>query len=215
MGTQHGRDATDAPLHNLPDRRDAAATRLRLLEAVGELMVERRLDWELADVATQAGTAVATAYRHLGSKDEALDLYMRRLVDDLAERLQTVRDTHVGQAAILAMCREWVELACEWGPAAVYVRSPRGLVERMHAADPILERIWTVVQPAVTEAIERGELPPQHVEYAVVVWLTLLDERVVVDLHRYLGWSPSRIADHLGTTLLRGLGADGPGPDGP
>jgi hypothetical protein len=38
------------------------------------------------------------------------------------------------------------------------------------------------------------------------MWITLFDERVLVDLHVSLGWTWERISQHLSATLLAALG---------
>jgi hypothetical protein len=39
------------------------------------------------------------------------------------------------------------------------------------------------------------------------MWVTIFDERVVMDLTGTLGWSTATAADHLTDALLRTLGA--------
>lgn len=183
-------------------RSDARATREALLAAVGRLLAERGLDFGVGDVARWAGTSLATAYRHLPSKEAAIDRYLTMLVDDWEWHLAEATSGLEGWDRFVAACRVWVERAWDWGRSAVFVRSPAGIIQRHQSGDPIVEANWRQLQPIVEELIGRGDIPEQSVDYAVLLWNTLFDERVIVDLAR-LGWSSEEIARSL-TGTLRG-----------
>ena len=68
-----------------PLRKDAQLNRQRLLTAAGELFAERGLDVTLNDIAHQAGVGVGTAYRRFANKDEVIDAYFERKLDQVAE----------------------------------------------------------------------------------------------------------------------------------
>lgn len=105
------------------------------------------------------------------------------------------------------LCRVWVETALQWGPAAVYLRSPLGVLQRYREGNPLLARVIAVTTEILAAVIEAGGLPPQDVEYASFVWITLFDERNVVDLHQAAGWPAEVIAERLTETLMAALGA--------
>jgi hypothetical protein len=50
-----------------------------------------------------------------------------------------------------------------------------------------------------------GALPEQDLRYAVLMWVTIFDERVVVDLTGSLGLTPDEAADQMTATLLSAL----------
>lgn len=197
-------------------RSDAAATRRQLVEAVGELLSERGREFGLADVAARSRTSLATTYRHLGSLDQAVTMYLESLVTGWAEAVTRAAGSTVGVERLTAICRAWVRQADEWGPAAVWIRSPWGLVERYTAQDQVVTTNWAVLAPVVQQLVALGRVPPQPVEYAVLMWNTIFDERVIMDLRRGAGWSQRRVTRWLTQSLLQVLAhpatTTGPGP---
>jgi AcrR family transcriptional regulator len=189
-----------------PLRKDALATRRQLLEAVGRLLEHRGIDFNLSDVAREAGCSTATAYRHFADKSDALEQVIETFsssVFDQAEDLSALGP----RERLEGLCSVWVETAIEWGPAAVYLRSPLGVLQRFRTGNPLLVRVMAVTSEILDTLVESGELPEQDTEYASFVWITLFDERNVVDLHHTAGWSAKVIAEHLTATLLAALGA--------
>src|SRR3954449_8852989 len=73
-------DPTDRPL-----RKDAERNRERLLTTAGELFAERGLDVTLHDIAHRAGVGVGTAYRRFANKEEVIDAYFERKLDEVAQ----------------------------------------------------------------------------------------------------------------------------------
>jgi AcrR family transcriptional regulator len=73
-------DGTDRTL-----RKDAERNRQRLLTAAGELFAERGLDITLHDIADRAGVGVGTAYRRFANKEEVIDAYFERKLDEVAQ----------------------------------------------------------------------------------------------------------------------------------
>src|SRR3954468_18693881 len=100
-------DDADRPL-----RKDAELNRQRLLTAAGELFAERGLDVTLNDIAHHAGVGVGTAYRRFANKEEVIDAYFERKLDQVAELAdEALQDpdpwnglvTYVEQASALQM----------------------------------------------------------------------------------------------------------------
>jgi hypothetical protein len=56
-------------------------------------------------------------------------------------------------------------------------------------------------------AVEAGVIPAQDLSYATLLWVTLFDERVVLDLTHTRGLSPAAAADWLANALLASLRA--------
>jgi AcrR family transcriptional regulator len=186
-------------------RADAAATRRQLTDVVGQLLAERGREFGLAEVAARSGSSLATVYRHLGSVDRAIAAYLADLVDGWVVAVEHAADGLTGQARMRAVCQAWVRQADMWGPAAVWIRSPSGIVERYGARDPVVTANWRVLAPVVDEMVALGEIPPQPIEYAVLMWNTIFDERVILDLRRAAGWSSRRVARWLTESLWQVL----------
>jgi len=94
----------------------------------------------------------------------------------------------------------------------VYLRSPRGFLARLADGDPFITGLYEHLGRLLRTAIRAGVLPRQDVRYAVLIWVTIFDERVVVDLVGDLGLSPRQAARRMTRTLLAALaGERGPG----
>ncbi|KAA9162604.1 TetR/AcrR family transcriptional regulator [Amycolatopsis acidicola] len=180
-------------------RRDTARTRDRLLDTAGRLLAERGLAFSLPDLAKAGGVATATVYRHFEDIRDVHREFYYRLIDQLVAALKAVPGD--GTRRFADTCARWVELAQHWGRAATRIRSPEGFLERVRAGDPPTSELHAALAPVVRELIASGEIPDQDTDYAILVWITLFDERVIVDLTE-LGWPVSRIAQTLSASVL-------------
>lgn len=192
--------------NGLPLRKDALATRLQLLEAVGRLLEHRGIDFNLSDVAREAGCSIATAYRHFDDKADALEQVIETFSSSVFDQAEALAGLEPRQR-FEGLCRMWVETAIRWGPAAVYLRSPLGVLQRFRAGNPLLARVMGVTAEILQALVDAGDLPDQDIEYASFVWITLFDERNIVDLHHAAGWSGDVVTERLTATLLAALGA--------
>lgn len=189
-----------------PRRGDARLRRAALLAAVGELLAERGTGFSLAEAAGLAGVSTATAYRNFADTGSAVDAFFADLIAELLAAFDRLPAQDDPIAMIRAACREWVAQASRWGAAAVHVRSPRGVLARRGAADPFVGGLYDRLDTLVEAAVASGRVPPQDVRFAVLMWVTIFDERVVVDLTHTLGWSVDEAAEQLTGALLRVLG---------
>jgi AcrR family transcriptional regulator len=187
-------------------RRDSLASRRDLLEAVERLLAKQGSRFSLIDLAAEAGVSTATAYRHFPDAEASLDAYYRQLVERLVIHLEAVPAAPDALRRFVAVCELWVEEAVSWGPAVVHVRSSRGFLQRLQAGDPVIGRLFDALAPMLAGLVDGGFIPASSAEYGVLVWVTVFDERVVVDLHDSLGWPPARIAAELTGSVLRALG---------
>ncbi|MEV0901726.1 TetR/AcrR family transcriptional regulator [Actinoplanes sp. NPDC049802] len=192
-----------------PRRGDARLRRAALLAAVGELLAERGPGFSLAEAAGLAGVSTATAYRNFSDTASAVDAFFAELIADLLEAFDRLPEATDPLDGVRAVCREWVAQASRWGAAAVHIRSPRGVLARRGAEDSFVGGLYERLARLVEAAIESGGVPRQDVRFAVLMWVTIFDERVVVDLTRTLGWSAEEAAEHLTGALLRVLGGVG------
>jgi AcrR family transcriptional regulator len=201
-------------------RSDALASRRALLNAVQRLLTvdgESFSLFTLTELAAEAGVAVATAYRHFPDPATALECYHTELVRELFEEIGAATAAGEGTAAparerFHGACRIWVRRSAEWAPAAVRVRSARGILARLRSGDELMALIRDVLGPIVEALVADGELPPVEAEFAVLVWCTLFDERVLCDLLLTSGWSERRVVDRLARSVLGALGGS---PDSP
>lgn len=186
---------------SVPLRRHSKANRLLLMRAVADLLAERGMSFSLTDVAERAGTSVATSYRHLRSREAAVETFVGGLWMEWSERMDEAIADREPIQQLHAACLTWTKFWLEWGEAALVVRPTRGVIERHREADEDIERIWGVVATILDGLVAAEEIPEQSIEYAALVWITLLNERVVLDLHR-AGWSARTIAESLAVSLL-------------
>lgn len=180
-------------------RRDTARTRDRLLDVAGELLAESGVGFSLPDLARASGVATATVYRHFDDVRDVHSEFYYRLIDELVAELTGI--TSRGTERFNTIGRRWVDLAIQWGRAATRIRSSEGFLERVAAGDPPTSALYAALAPVVEELVESGAIPKQDLNYAVLLWITVFDERVIVDLAE-LDWPPRRISRALSASLL-------------
>jgi AcrR family transcriptional regulator len=183
-------------------RRDAAATRETLLDAAGRIIQAQGQAFGLPDVAREAGLGMATVYRHFADVPELVEEYQARIIRDLTSALRAVpRDVGVRQRFGL-MCERWVERADQWGPAAIRIRSHLGVLERLRQGDPGIGELYATLEPVMRAMVAEGEVPGQSLDYAVLMWVTVFDERLILELRQTLGLTARQTADRLAVAAL-------------
>jgi len=187
-------------LHHVP-RRDARDNRDALLAAVASLLAEHGPGFALTEVAERAGLSKATAYRHFPGPDEAIEAYFETLTAGLTAAFDALGP----QAGIEQLCAEWVRQAAGWGPAAVYLRSPRGFLARLDDGDEFIRALYARLERCLNAAILAGVIPSQDLRYAVLLWITIFDERVVVDLTASEHLTRAQATERLTATLFAAL----------
>lgn len=185
-------------------RRDTARTRHRLLDSAGELLAERGVGFSLPDLARASGVATATVYRHFDDVREVHREFYYRLMDELVDELTAIPGRGTQRFDKIGEC--WVDMAIHWGRAATRIRSSDGFLERVGAGDPPTSALFAALAPVVEELVEDGAIPGQDLDYAVLLWITIFDERVIVDLAGR-GWSPRQTSGTLSASLLAALRA--------
>lgn len=181
-------------------RRDTARTRDRLLDAAGELLAERGPGFSLPDLARASGVATATVYRHFGDVRDVHQEFYYRLIHGLVAELAAIPPGR-STARFERIGERWVDVAIDWGRAATRIRSSEGFLERVTAGDPPTTLLYTTLAPMVGELVEDEVIPEQDLDYAVLLWITMFDERVIVDLAA-LKWPPRRISRTISASLL-------------
>lgn len=179
-------------------RRDTARTRDKLLDSAGELLAEKGVGFSLPDLARASGVATATVYRHFEHVRDLHRAFYYRLIDELVAELTAVPGR--GMPRFDKLGQRWVDLAIHWGRAATRIRGSEGFLERVRAGDPPTSALYAALSPVIEELVEDGAIPEQDIDYAVLLWITVFDERVIVDLAE-LGWPPRRVSRALSASL--------------
>src|SRR5262249_27191364 len=154
-------------------RSDARRSRDAIFAAVAALLAEQGPGFTLTDAARRAEVSTATAYRHFASTDEAIAAYYEHLCAGLIKSLEAIGsgDGDAGaEAEIRAICLEWATQAADWGPAAVYVRDPRGFLDRLDAGDSFITAMYRRLADALRRAASAGVIPgDSDLRYATLV----------------------------------------------
>ncbi len=187
-------------------RRDSQAVHDRLLDGAAELVAERGPHFSLPELARQAGVGTATVYRHFADVEQVGERLFARILGGLVERLEALAaEPGTARERMSRICLTWVEAGASWGPAAVRLRRTEGVLERRRVGDPLIERLLDALGTVLEDLITEGEVPDQGRDYALLVWITLFDERVFVDLLGETNWSASQIASVLESSVLGAL----------
>lgn len=192
-------------------RSDTQRTRDRMLDAMEVLLEEHGLDFSLPDLAREAGVATATVYRHFDDLADLRAAFYERVVATLVAEFESLALRYRGLALFEQICFAWVDLSRSWAKAATFIRSAEGYLERVRAGDPLVVALHErALGVAIDQLIEDGAIPRQDRDYAILLWITIFDERVVVDLTSTLAWSIERVAAVLQASLLAALRSPSP-----
>ncbi|HEY0475005.1 MAG TPA: TetR/AcrR family transcriptional regulator [Kribbella sp.] len=184
-------------------RSDSLRTRERLLDAAAELLRRKGTAFTLPELARESGLSTATTYRHFDDVHAVFDAYYGRILGDLIDRFEAAATDAEPIKAFDNICRVWARGAVEWGRAATHIRSAEGFLERAaRGDDPMLLKLFSTLSVTVRDLVDAGAVPEVDIDYAVLMWVTIFDERVVVDLVETLGWTAERIGRTLGGSVL-------------
>ncbi len=192
-----------------PSRRsDAQRYRDRLLDAAGELMEADGPNFTLPELARRAGVGTATAYRHFADIDQVHTGFETRSVAGFVQALREIDATPDHPIEwFRKVCDCWAERGITVAAPARFVRSATGFLDRLGHADPAMSAVAGTLRAVLQALIGARIVPDQDEDAALLLWITLFDERVVVDLARAHGWTSRRISDYLGTAVLGALGS--------
>ncbi|WP_147404334.1 TetR/AcrR family transcriptional regulator [Nocardia panacis] len=186
-------------------RSDARRSRSMLVDAVGGLLVAGRLGFSIPELAGAAGVGVATAYRHFATPQDAMLAFQRRAIERLVLALGAVEPDGSPFARFRECCRAWVAETSTWGPALRHIRSSKGFIERLGAGDEAVLALHDLLAGVLGPLVAQEE----NLTYAVLLWITLFDERVVYDLAVVCGWPPELVTTRLTAALVGALGIGG------
>ena len=180
-----------------PARSDSRLTRDRLVEAVaGYIALHGREPMRMDDVAQHAGVSQATAYRYFASLDQLVRAHVLQLPEYAAAAF--ARGDRPDQEPFERFRRwnaAWVGACLHYGPTAVHLRSPEGFLARRRSGDPAVVSVCEQVEPLLHDLVD----DPLAV---LMVWNAVSDPREVLDLHRTLRWSATRIANFVTEVTL-------------
>jgi hypothetical protein len=101
-----------------------------------------------------------------------------------------------------AVCARWADQALSWGPAYVYARSPRGILERLYAGDDMIVRLCDLLRPALEALAASGHIADINLDFGLLVWITIFDERALLDMRDGLGLSSGQLAEAASQAVL-------------
>lgn len=196
-------------------RRDTARTHDVLLDAVGTLLESQGPTFTLPELARAADVGQATVYRHFSDVYDAYGQFYRRLLHELTDLLVAVPADLDAHTRFTRACRAWLDLVIRWGRSAASIRSTEGFIERVARAEPDSVALHDALAGFVTELITAGKVGEQDVSAAVLVWISLFDERNVIDLREGHRWKKAQVENYLTACVLgalRAAGGDAPAP---
>ncbi|WP_196814411.1 TetR/AcrR family transcriptional regulator [Nocardia sp. BMG111209] len=187
-------------------RSDAQRSRVLLVGAVGSLLTAGRVGFSVPELAAEAGVGVATAYRHFPTPQDAMQAFHRRAIEQLLEAFGAIGDGLAPAERFRRVCRTWVEQATQWGAAIRYIRSSQGFVERLAAGDESIVALHDTLAGVLDALARDGRSAEPDIGYAVLLWITIFDERVVYDLTEHRHWSIDEATDRLTRAVAGALG---------
>ncbi|MFF0223312.1 TetR/AcrR family transcriptional regulator [Streptomyces sp. NPDC004629] len=201
--------STPRPVRHRKLRADTERTRNRLLDVLGDMLQSGEENISLPALAKRAGVSTATAYRHFDHASEIRQAFYERTLETLLLELRRLSQSYRGAELYQRICETWVELGADWARTATLIRSPVGFVERLRSGDGMATDFMNIFAPVIQQMIDDGTIPDQEIEYAVLMWVTLFDERVFADLLDTFGWSTATAARTLSASLMSVLKSRG------
>lgn len=190
------------------ERSDRLRMRQRLLDALAGILETDGLGFTMPQLARVAGVSTATVYRHFDDLEELRSEFYNRIFESVIAEMTRLSVEHEGMELFRALCRAWVELELPWARAATVIRSPEGIIERVHRGDQLSSAYHGLVSAAVSELIDIGEVPQQSLDFAALMWMTIFDERVFVDMTGPMSLSAQETSERLGDAVLAVLRRD-------
>ncbi|WP_280269993.1 hypothetical protein [Nocardia wallacei] len=187
-------------------RSDAQRSRVLLVDAVHSLLHAGRVGFSIPELAAAAGVGVATAYRHFATPQDAMQAFHRRAIEQLVGALAAVEGDLDPVERFHRCCGTWVAQAMQWGSAVRFVRSSKGFVERLADGDPSITALHDMLAEVLIALAREAKTTEFDVTYAVLLWITIFDERVVYDLTEHRHWNATEVTDHLTRAVAGALG---------
>jgi AcrR family transcriptional regulator len=196
------------PTPGFPLRSDSRRTRTTLIEAIGTYVSEHGgTPDRLADLAAHSGISLATVYRHFSSVDELVQAHVVQLPERTAHLFDASNRRHGRQlddyGRLHTWNESWVRASLEFGPTAVYLRSPMGFLSRRRSGDATVMFVCRHVEPLLQPFTDKHH----DVVALLTTWNAVSDPREILDLRSTARWSAQRIASYITETTLARMSA--------
>lgn len=191
------------------ERRDAAESRGKILDAARALFSERGVEAvSMYEIGRAAGVGQGTVYRRYEHKGALCMALLRESADLFAEKtrkwLETTEEPAPGQLKYLIS--QLVYFNEENAPLLGAIRDAAGGERRSEMySNPFYGWLRATVATLLQRGVDQGELPTLDVEYLSDAVLAPLNIDLYLFQRQELGMSPERIASSLQKLLLNGL----------
>lgn len=195
---------------NVPERRDAAANRQRILHVAEMLFAERGVEAvNMADIAEEAGVGKGTLYRNFGNKGELclalMDTQLREFQDiQLANMREQAENGMPYLEQLARFLKALVQFSSIHMPLLYEVQQAGGILGRRETQRPHFWQYMTA-RGLLRSAINSGELPRDlDAAYVAEALLAPLSPHTFRFQRDVLGFDEERIAAGM-RLFLRGL----------
>lgn len=191
------------------ERRDAAESRSKILDAARKLFSERGVETvSMYEVGREAGVGQGTLYRRYEHKGALCVALLHERTEDFTERLRgrlEVSDDPVrGQLEYLIL--RLAEFNEENAPLLGAIRDAAGGMRRSNMYhNPFYQWLRETVAVLLERGVRRDELPNLDVEYLSHAILAPLNIDLYLFQRHELGMEPDRITSSLQVLLFNGL----------
>lgn len=191
------------------ERRDAAESRRRVLDAATFLFEERSVDAvNMYEIGREAGVGQGTLYRRYEHKGALCAALLQESFARFSEEVQYHLEKDGGPA--LAQIKYFLYRLAEFNeknaPLLGAIRDAAGGGRRPEVyRNPFYRWLKETVAALLEKAVEEGEIPPLDVEYAADAILAPLNIDLYLFQRHELGMDPERITTSLSRLVLNGL----------
>lgn len=189
-------------------RRDAAESRRRILEAARRLFAERGVEAvSMHEVGREAGVGQGTLYRRFAHKGELCFALLVERAEEFAKGMSEVAGD--GSRPALGRLETLVERLTEFnernGEMLLAVREAHCGRHGEGRDNPFYRWLRGTVEDLLRSAVGRGEIPALDAEVTADLVLAPLDIDLYLYQRRELGMEKERISNSLKRTIFYGL----------
>jgi AcrR family transcriptional regulator len=189
-------------------KRDPEGTRDRLVRSALELFTTIGYhESTTPQIATRAGVAEGTIYRHFKSKEKLLNSIYQAAVRRFQPTIGTFGPDQDCQARLDGVAREWIEIATKDAALVrlVFVRPPKKLLD--HASDTAYREFKAELERVLASGKSEGHVKPGSVEMWADVWLQLIS--LVIERVSDGSWTHDDPAtDHVISAAWKAIASD-------
>lgn len=194
------------------ERRDAAESRRRILDAARVLFGERGVDAvNMYEIGREAGVGQGTLYRRYEHKGALCAALLHESVAGFSEKIRghLEKDQRPALAQLEYLLYRLVEFNEKNAPLLGAIRDAAGGGRRPEVyRNPFYRWLKETVVTLLERAVGEGETPPLDVEYAADAILAPLNIDLYLFQRHELGMNPERITTALSKLVFDGLRGD-------